>query len=80
MKISYTPTGVCAREFQIDVESGKIKNIDVIGGCAGNLLGIKHLLEGMEVDQAISKLEGIPCGAKPTSCPDQIAKALKEMA
>lgn len=78
MIIDYTPEGVCARSFRIDVEEGKIEGIDIVGGCAGNLLGIKKLLTGMAVDEAIEKLEGIPCGSRPTSCPDQIAKALKQ--
>ncbi|MFI3254349.1 MAG: TIGR03905 family TSCPD domain-containing protein [Eubacteriales bacterium] len=75
--MNYAPKGVCAKEFQIEVEDGKIQGIDIMGGCPGNLLGLKTLLTGMEVDEAIEKLEGIPCGGRPTSCPDQIAQALK---
>lgn len=77
MTIEYKPKGVCAQAFRIEVEEGKIENIDIVGGCAGNLLGIKTLLTGMPVAEAIEKLEGIPCGPRPTSCPDQIAQALK---
>lgn len=78
MIIQYQPKGVCARALEIEVEEDKIKNIEILGGCAGNLLGLRSLLLGMPVAEAIEKLEGIPCGAKTTSCPDQIAKALKE--
>lgn len=78
MTINYTPKGVCAKSFQIEVEDGKIDDIQILGGCAGNLMGLSHLLKGMSVEEAITKLEGIPCGPRPTSCPDQIAQALKE--
>ena len=77
MTIQYTPRGVCARSFTIDVEDGIINSLKVVGGCDGNLKGISSLLVGMPVDEAIKRLEGIRCGAKPTSCPDQIAQALK---
>ena len=77
MTIQYTPRGVCARSFAIDVEDGVIKSLNVVGGCNGNLKGISSLLVGMPVDEAIKRLEGIRCGSKPTSCPDQIAQALK---
>lgn len=80
MTIDYKPSGVCARAFKIEVEDGKITDVNIEGGCPGNLLGIKYLLQGMTVDEAIEKMEGIPCGVKQTSCPDQIAKALKSMA
>lgn len=77
MTIEYQPTGVCAKQFLIDVEEGTITDIRIQGGCAGNLMGLSHLLKGMAVDEAIAKLEGITCGPRPTSCPDQIAQALK---
>lgn len=75
--ISYTPNGVCSRKMEIDVEDGIVKNLTVIGGCNGNLQGISSLVIGMKVEDVISRLEGIKCGFKNTSCPDQLAKALK---
>lgn len=71
--------GVCSTEIHLDVEDNKIKSVDFIKGCQGNLLGISSLVEGMEVDQAISKLKGIKCKTKDTSCPDQLAQALEEL-
>ncbi len=79
MKYRYIPNGVCSHEFIIDVEDNRIKDIKIIGGCPGNTLGISKLLINMDVDEAISKLKGIPCGNKDTSCPDQIARALEEI-
>lgn len=79
MRYSYIPTGVCSREFIIDIENGKIEDIKIIGGCAGNTLGISKLLQGMDVKEAIEKLRGIPCGNRGTSCPDQISKALEKI-
>ena len=79
MRYTYNPTGVCSRQFIIDVEDGIIKDIKIIGGCAGNTLGLSKLLQGMKVDEAIDKLRGIPCGNKGTSCPDQISKALQQI-
>ena len=78
MKITYRPKGVCSQLMDIDVEDGKIESVKVTGGCSGNLQGISSLLKGMDVDEAISRMEGIRCGFKPTSCPDQIAQALKQ--
>ena len=78
MNIDYIPRGVCSRSFHIEVEDGTIQDIQVVGGCSGNLQGISSLLRGMKVEQAIDRLEGIRCGAKQTSCPDQIARALKK--
>lgn len=77
MVMEYKPTGVCSRKMVIDVEDGIVKSLEVIGGCHGNLQGISKLVEGMKVEDVISRLEGIRCGFKPTSCPDQLAKALK---
>ena len=76
--ISYTPKQVCSRKIDIDVEDGKIVSVKFSGGCAGNTQGVASLLRGMSVDEAISRLEGIRCGFKPTSCPDQLARALKK--
>lgn len=78
MKITYRPKGVCSQLMDIDVEDGKIESVKVTGGCSGNLQGISSLLKGMDVDDAISRMEGIRCGVKATSCPDQIAQALKQ--
>ncbi len=77
MHITYRPKGVCSQLFDIDVEDGIIKKVAVKGGCSGNLQGISQLLVGMKVEEAVSRMEGIKCGYKSTSCPDQIAQALK---
>ena len=75
----YTPSGVCSREIHFELDAnGKIHDSYFIGGCNGNLKGICALIEGMDAKEAISRLEGIRCGVKPTSCPDQLARALKE--
>ena len=78
MRYSYTPTGVCSRKIEFDLEDGIVKNVEFIGGCAGNTKGISKLAEDMPADELIKRLDGIPCGFRPTSCPDQFAKALKE--
>ena len=78
MVIDYIPRGVCSRAFHIEVEDGVIRSVQVTGGCHGNLHGISALLRGMKVEEAIGRMEGIRCGGKPTSCPDQLARALKQ--
>ena len=78
MTIQYTPRGVCSQAFTIQVENGVIQSVQVTGGCHGNLQGISRLLQGMPVEEAIQRLEGIRCGGKSTSCPDQLAQALKK--
>lgn len=78
MQFEYTTRGTCSRTIQFDIADNKVKNVQFIGGCNGNLKGIGALVEGMDVDEAISRLEGITCGPKNTSCPDQLAQALKE--
>ncbi len=78
MKMSYKPKGVCSQRMDIEIEDGKIVSVAVAGGCDGNLQGVSSLLRGMDVDEAISRLEGIRCGRKQTSCPDQLAQALKQ--
>ena len=78
MVIEYQPKGVCSRHMRIEVEDGVVKSLQVQGGCHGNLQGISKLVEGMKVQEVIERLEGIHCGMKPTSCPDQLARALKE--
>ncbi len=72
----YKTKGTCSQRILFDVENGKVKNVQFIGGCNGNLKGIASLVEGMDVDEVISRVQGIQCGMKPTSCPDQLAKAL----
>ncbi len=79
MTIHYTPKGVCSRQMNIDVEDGVITRVEVIGGCNGNLQGIARLLQGMTAAEAIRRLDGIRCGSKDTSCPDQLAQALKSL-
>lgn len=77
---TFQPRGVCSREMQVDLDDqGVIQALRVTGGCHGNLQGIGRLVEGMKVEDVIQRLEGIRCGGKPTSCPDQLARALKEM-
>ncbi len=76
--ISYAPRGVCSRHIDIDIEDGIIRSVTFSGGCAGNTQGVARLLVGMAVTEAIERLSGIRCGMKPTSCPDQVAMALRE--
>lgn len=78
MIFKYRPEGVCSQEMIIDIEDNIIKDLKVIGGCHGNLQGISKLVQGMTIDEVIDRLKGIKCGFKPTSCPDQLAKALEE--
>lgn len=78
MTITYRPKGVCSRLMRVEVEDGIIRQVEVHGGCSGNLQGISRLLVGMPVQQAIERMEGVRCGGKPTSCPDQLAKALRQ--
>lgn len=76
---SYKTSGVCSKEINFDILDNKITNVSFVGGCNGNLQGLSSLLEGLEVEDAIRRLEGISCGGKNTSCPDQFVKALQEM-
>lgn len=78
MTINFTPRGVCSRQITIEVNDGIIENVKFSGGCSGNTQGVAALVKGMSVEDAISRLEGINCNGKGTSCPDQLAKALKE--
>lgn len=75
----FYPKGVCSRKFEITYEDDIVLNINITGGCNGNLQGISKLMQGMKFSDVISKFEGINCGPRPTSCPDQIAKCLKEI-
>ena len=78
MQYEYKTKGTCSRSILFDIEDGKLKNVQFIGGCNGNLKGIGALVEGMNVQDVIARVEGIQCGMKSTSCPDQLAQALKE--
>ena len=77
MHFEYRTKGVCSRAIQFEVENNTLKNVNYIGGCHGNLQGIAALVEGMDVDEVIARVKGIRCGMKDTSCPDQLARALK---
>lgn len=77
--MDYRPSGVCSKLIHVEEMDGKVHNVQFVGGCSGNAQGIASLVEGMEIDEAISRLEGIRCGFKSTSCPDQLAHALKQM-
>jgi len=76
--MTYNTKGVCARSIDFDIQDGKVQSVRFNGGCGGNTLGVASLVEGMEVDEAISRLSGIDCNGRGTSCPDQLAKALAE--
>ena len=78
MRLEYRPRGVCSQRIEIDVEDGCVQDVQFTGGCSGNLQGISRLVKGMPVEEVISRVEGIRCGFKPTSCPDQLAQALKQ--
>lgn len=76
-RFEYTPKGVCSRKMIFELDGDTIQSLEVIGGCNGNLKGISSLVKGQKIDDVISRLDGITCGPKTTSCPDQIAQALK---
>ena len=78
MEFTYKTRGVCSQMIRFELEDGKVSNVQFFGGCNGNLKGIAALVEGMDIDEVIARVEGIKCGMKSTSCPDQLAKALKE--
>lgn len=80
MEFRYTPSSmVCSQEMIIELEGDIIKNVTIVGGCPGNTVGVSNLVKGMKIEDAIKKLKGIPCGARGTSCPDQLAIALEEV-
>ncbi len=79
MKYQYTTQGTCSRLIDIEVENGVVKEVKFTNGCHGNLQGIGRLVAGMKVDDVIARLEGIRCGHRPTSCPDQLARALRQI-
>lgn len=76
-RISYTTRGVCSRHIDIDIEDGIIRAVTFTGGCSGNTQGVARLLVGMSAQEAVERLDGICCGTKSTSCPDQVAQALR---
>ncbi len=79
MKYTYKTKGVCSSTITVEIEDDVVKSVQFVGGCNGNLKGISSLVVGMKVDDVIERLEGIRCGFKSTSCPDQLAKALKSV-
>lgn len=78
MQYEYKTKGTCSQRILFEIEENKLRNVQYIGGCNGNLKGISSLVEGMDVNDVIARLEGTKCGMKDTSCPDQLARALKE--
>ena len=76
-KYKFTPTGVCSRKIDFEIENGVITYLQYTGGCNGNLKGISSLVKGMKVDDVIERLKGVDCGGRGTSCPDQLARALE---
>lgn len=78
MEYTYKTKGVCARKIDFEISDGKIHNVRFTGGCGGNTQGVAALAEGMDARELVSKLQGIRCGFKGTSCPDQLANAIKE--
>lgn len=74
----YKTSGVCSSAIDFDVVDNKVTNVKFIGGCSGNTQGVAALIEGMDIDEAIRRIEGIKCGFRPTSCPDQLSKALRQ--
>ena len=79
MTYTFRPRGVCSQQMQVEVDDqGVIQELQVLGGCSGNLQGISRLVVGMKATDAIERMKGISCGGKPTSCPDQLSKALEE--
>lgn len=79
LEYRYKPEGVCSREMIFDIEGDIVKSVKIVGGCAGNTVGISSLVKGMKIKEVIEKLKGIPCGYRGTSCPDQLAKALESL-
>ncbi|ABS33892.1 MULTISPECIES: TIGR03905 family TSCPD domain-containing protein [Clostridium] len=75
---TYSPIGVCSKKITFDILNNKVVKVNFLGGCDGNLKGLSSLIEGMDIDDAIKRLQGITCGSKNTSCPDQLSKALQE--
>lgn len=80
MKYQYQTQGTCSKLIIVDVEDNIVKSVEFLGGCSGNLQGISKLVEGMKIDDVVARLQGINCGMKGTSCPDQLSMALKAIA
>ena len=78
MTIDYKTKGTCSRQMIVDVEDGVVRAVKIVGGCDGNLKGISKMVVGMKVEDVVDRLSGIRCGAKATSCPDQLATALRQ--
>ena len=78
MQYTYKTKGTCSQMISFEVEDNKVKNVQFFGGCNGDLKGIAALVEGMDIDEVIARVEGVKCGMKSTSCPDQLAQALKQ--
>ena len=78
--MEYRTKGVCSRMIKLELEGDINRSVEFVGGCSGNTQGVARLVEGMKVDDAIARMEGIQCGPRPTSCPDQLAQALKQAA
>lgn len=76
--MEYKTKGVCSQKIIFELDGDTVKHVEFVGGCSGNTQGVARLVEGMKVDEAIRRLEGIRCGVRPTSCPDQLARALKQ--
>mgnify|MGYP000382275378 CR=1 FL=1 len=77
--MEYRTKGVCSRMIKLELDGDIIRSVEFVGGCSGNTQGVARLVEGMKVDDAIARMEGIQCGPRPTSCPDQLAQALKQL-
>ena len=78
MSFTYKTKGTCSQLITFDIEDNKVYNVNFLGGCNGNLKGIAKLVEGQDIDDIINRIEGVRCGPKQTSCPDQLAQALKQ--
>lgn len=78
MKHTYYPKGTCSQRIDFELENGTVKNLRFTSGCNGNTTGLSHLVEGMNAAEVIARLKGIRCGMRPTSCPDQLARALEQ--
>lgn len=76
--MNFKTNGVCSKEIKFEVDGNKVTNVQFVGGCSGNTQGVSRLIEGMDVNEAITRLEGIKCGFRPTSCPDQLSQALRK--
>lgn len=79
MDYTYKTKGTCSQLIQFEITDNKVYNVQFVGGCSGNTQGVARLIEGMDVNEVISRLDGIRCGFRPTSCPDQLATALKQV-